>query len=115
LKRNAPLAGLAAQAFAAVGRDAVTLPAPGGSSDLGNVSQVLPAIHPYICVRPNLSLHTRDFTAAAASPDGDRAVLDGATILGTVLAALLSRPELVEEAKRAFDGSEPDVASQGAA
>jgi amidohydrolase len=110
LKGNSALAELTEQAFAAVGRELTSLRMPGGSSDLGNVSQILPAIHPYICVRPGLSMHTRDFEMAADSPDADRAVMDGATILGTVVAALLSRPQLVEDAKRAFGASQP---SQG--
>lgn len=102
LKSNAPLAELTRQAFVAAGRDPATTPVPGGSSDLGNVSQVLPAIHPYICIRPGLSMHTRDFAAAAVSPEADRAVVDGAAILGTVLAALLLQPGLVEKARKAF-------------
>jgi hypothetical protein len=47
-------------------------------------------------------MHTRDFAAAAASPDADRAVVDGATILGSMLAALLARPQLVADVRRAF-------------
>ena len=115
LKSNAPLAELTRQAFVAAGRDPATTPVPGGSSDLGNVSQVLPAIHPYICIRPGLSMHTRDFEAAAVSPEADQAVVDGAAILGTVLAALLSRPGLVEEARRAFGGASAAPAAGGVA
>jgi hypothetical protein len=47
-------------------------------------------------------MHTRDFAAAAVSPEADRAVVDGAAILGTVLAALLLQPGLVEKARKAF-------------
>jgi amidohydrolase len=112
LNSNAPLADLAREIFVAVGREPAGSPVPGGSSDMGNVSQVLPAIHPYICIRPGLSMHTRDFAAAAASPDADRAVIDGATILGSVLAALLARPQLVEEAKKVFDGTRSSGASR---
>jgi amidohydrolase len=102
LNTSAVLAELAGPAFAAVGREPIADPVAGGSSDMGNVSQILPAIHPYICVRPGLSLHTRDFEAAAGSPDADRAVIDGAAVLGTMLGALLVRPQLVEEARKAF-------------
>jgi amidohydrolase len=112
LNCNSVLAGLARDAFLAVGREPAARPGPGGSSDMGNVSQVLPAIHPYICIRPGLSMHTRDFAAAAASADADRAVIDGATILGSVLTALLERPELVAEARRVFDETEPPPAAR---
>jgi len=110
LNGNALLADLAREVFIAVGREPAADPVPGGSSDMGNVSQILPAIHPYICVAPGLSMHTRDFAAAADSPAADRAVTDGATILGAVLAALLSRPQMVEEAKEVFDGTQPSRA-----
>jgi amidohydrolase len=107
LNSNGLLADLARQAFLAVGREPSAVPEPGGSSDMGNVSQILPAIHPYICVRPGLSMHTRDFASAADSPDADRALTDAATILGSVLAALLDRPHLVEDARKVFDGLQP--------
>jgi amidohydrolase len=111
LTGNPVLAELARQFFIGAGREPAVDPEPGGSSDIGNVSQVLPAIHPYICVRPGLSMHTRDFAAAAASPDADRAVVDGATILGSMLAALLARPQLVADVRQAFTG--PDGAAPG--
>jgi metal-dependent amidase/aminoacylase/carboxypeptidase family protein len=53
-----------------------------GSTDMGNVSYAVPAIHPMIKAAPaDCAIHTKDFAAAAASPDGDRAVVDGAKAL----------------------------------
>lgn len=58
-----------------------------GSTDLGNLSYRLPAIHPMIAVSdPAVALHTVEFAAAAGSATGDRAVHDGA--LGLALTAL---------------------------
>lgn len=58
-----------------------------GSTDLGNLSYRLPAIHPMIAVsEPTVALHTAGFATAAASPAGDRAVRDGA--LGLALTAV---------------------------
>lgn len=58
-----------------------------GSTDLGNLSFRMPAMHPMIGLEdPGLSLHTADFATAAGSPAGDRAVLDGA--VGLALTAL---------------------------
>ncbi|MDZ5663463.1 amidohydrolase [Nocardioides sp. S-58] len=51
-----------------------------GSTDLGNVSHVVPVAHPKLAIG-RLAPHSRAFAAAAASPAGDRAVLDGATLL----------------------------------
>jgi len=63
----------------------------GGSTDMGNVSQVVPAVHGMVTVRNSSAVpHHPAFTADAASPEADQAVLDGATVLAlTVLDAAL--------------------------
>ena len=52
------------------------------STDMGNVSQVVPAIHPYIGLGtyPVLN-HQAAFAAACIGPTAERAMLDGATAL----------------------------------
>jgi amidohydrolase len=102
---NPVLAGLAAAAFAQAGRDVDPQAVSGnaGSTDMGNVSQVVPALHPYLQVVPGVAIHTREFGAAARGADGDRAVLDGALLLGTMAGALLTSPALVSAAQAAFD------------
>lgn len=58
-----------------------------GSTDLGNLSYRMPAIHPMLAISgPTVSLHTKEFATAAGSPEGDRAVVDGA--LGLALTAV---------------------------
>ncbi|MCX6525823.1 MAG: peptidase dimerization domain-containing protein, partial [Actinobacteria bacterium] len=45
-----------------------------GSTDMGNLSQVMPTIHPLIAVAPpGVSIHTPEFAAYARSEAGDRA------------------------------------------
>jgi amidohydrolase len=74
-----------------------------GSTDMGNVSHVVPSIHPTIKVAPShVSIHTPEFTAYAASPDGDRAVIDGAKALAMTVVDLWLRPDVLDEAKQAF-------------
>jgi amidohydrolase len=102
---NPVLAQLAADSFTAIGRPLeVTSNVEGGagSTDMGNVSQLVPALHPYVCVRAGVPTHTREFAEAAGSPEGDRAVLDGAAMLATMTVALIAHPELVESAAAAF-------------
>jgi hypothetical protein len=70
---------------------------------MGNVSQVVPSLHPYLQVVPGLAIHTREFGTAARGEAGDRAVLDGAVMLGMMASALLTRPVLVTAARAAFD------------
>jgi amidohydrolase len=72
----------------------------GGSTDMGNVSQVVPSIHPGIAIHGSTSApHTEGFAADAASPEADRAVIDAAIGLAwsTLTAALApaSRSELL--------------------
>ncbi len=60
-----------------------------GSTDMGNVTRVLPAIHPTIAIDCGAAVnHQPEFTAACVSPSADRAVRDGALALAlTALAA----------------------------
>ena len=50
-----------------------------GSTDMGNVSLRLPAIHPLIGINSLPAVnHQPEFTAACATPEADRAIVDGA-------------------------------------
>ncbi|MCP2165147.1 M20 family metallopeptidase [Goodfellowiella coeruleoviolacea] len=74
-----------------------------GSTDLGNLSFRMPAIHPMIAVgQASGALHTVEFAEAAGSADGDRAVLDGAHGLAQVAADYLADPVLREAVHEEF-------------
>lgn len=61
------------------------------STDMGNVSQVVPAIHPYIGIDSLPAVnHQPEFAAAAATPAADRAVLDAATALALTVVDVAS-------------------------
>ena len=50
-----------------------------GSTDMGNVSQLVPSIHPMMKVAPDdVAIHTPEFAAWARGDAGDAAVVDGA-------------------------------------
>ncbi len=67
---------------------------PMGSTDMGNVTQVLPGIHPVIGVDAGgATVHQRAFAAAAAGPSADRAVVDGAIMLARTVVHLAQTPE----------------------
>jgi metal-dependent amidase/aminoacylase/carboxypeptidase family protein len=67
---------------------------PLGSTDMGNVTQVLPGIHPVIGIDAGgASIHQPAFTAAAAGPSADKAVVEGATMLARTVVALAESPE----------------------
>lgn len=103
LVTNQHLDGLYAKNAARVGRTVRSRDAAPeflGSTDMGNVSQVVPSIHPMIAAAPSgTSIHTEAFAAAAVSDLGDLAVIDGARTLAATAIDLWARPELVAEAK----------------
>ena len=105
---NAVLSGVFAQHLAAAGT-ALTEPTPGvflGSSDVGNVSAVAPAIHPFLAiVDPGTSDHTPAFATAAAEPRGLRVMLAAADALARTAVDVLGRPDLVTAAWADFHAS----------
>lgn len=61
---------------------------PIGSTDMGNVTHVLPAIHPLIAVDCGDAVnHQPEFAAACATESADRAVLDGAVAMAATAVA----------------------------
>ncbi len=71
-----------------------------GSSDMGNVSHVIPAIHPYIAMVPeDVGAHTPRFALAAGGEAGDRAWRIGAQALAMTAVDLFLNPESLTQAK----------------
>lgn len=74
-----------------------------GSTDMGNVSHVVPSIHPMIAVSPpNVAIHTKDFVRYAGGAEGDQAVLDGARAMAATVADLWAEPGAIGEVREAF-------------
>ena len=75
-----------------------------GSSDIGNVSQVIPAIHPYIAIAPeDIAGHTNEFRKASASPAGHEGLVNGAKAMAMTAVDLLAVPANVSEVQEAFE------------
>ena len=78
---------------------------PMGSTDMGNVTQVMPGIHPVVAVDAGgATVHQRAFAAAAAGPRGDRAVVDGAIMLARTVVRLARTPAERDRVMAAHDG-----------
>jgi metal-dependent amidase/aminoacylase/carboxypeptidase family protein len=76
-----------------------------GSSDVGNVSQVIPAIQPLVKIAPDgTPIHSRAFEAAAAAPLARQGLLIAAKSMAMTTFDLLDDPSLVGKAKREFAG-----------
>jgi amidohydrolase len=89
---NEVMVGLYAANARQIGREVLD-PAAGhavvGSTDMGNVSYVVPSIHPMIQAAPlGVPIHTTDFAGHARGEPGDRAVVDGAVALACTIADL---------------------------
>jgi amidohydrolase len=77
-----------------------------GSTDMGNVSYVVPAIHPMIQVAPpGVPIHTPAFAGFAGGAEGDRAVVDGAKALAFTVADLWLDADLVGLAHAEWEDS----------
>jgi amidohydrolase len=103
---NPTLVGLFRDNMAALGIDIklATGEEAMGSSDSGNVSQVVPAIHPYIAIGPDsLVGHSPEFREAAASPAGHDGMIQAAKALAMTAVDLLAAPETMSQAKAAFE------------
>ena len=87
----------------AVGRAVV------GSTDMGNVSYLVPSIHPMIKVAADgVPIHTADFAEWARGADGDRAVLDGAKAMAMTVVDLWTSADLLRRrSQAAFAGRPP--------
>jgi amidohydrolase len=104
-KVNRAMAGRFGEHLEALGEPVKEPPQIGGvgSSDFGNLSQVLPAIHPYVAIVPEgVSGHTPEFAAASASPEGIRGMLLAAKALALTTADLLADPRFLAKAKEEF-------------
>ena len=98
---------------AQMGRDLTTdfLPGTGGgSTDMGNLSYLVPSIHPMLQVAPHgVSLHSAQFAEFTASKDADKAVLDGAKIMAMTAIDMWLSETLNSEVREAFgDGAVPE-------
>jgi metal-dependent amidase/aminoacylase/carboxypeptidase family protein len=74
-----------------------------GSSDIGNVSQVIPAIQPMIGIAPaGMAIHTRDFADAAVKPLARAGLVAAAKAMAMTTLDLLAEPARVDRAKAEF-------------
>ncbi|MFQ5879468.1 MAG: M20 family metallopeptidase [Dehalococcoidia bacterium] len=78
-----------------------------GSTDMGNVSRVVPAIHPTIAIAPpEVSIHTPQFREIAASEAGHQGLLDAAKALAMTAVDFLADADLRRRAWEEFRRSE---------
>ena len=106
LHSNLTLAQLFSQNMQSLGRQ-MPLSDPGqtfGSTDMGNVSQVVPSIHPFVAIAPvEVAHHSTQFALAAASEAGTQGLLDAAKALAMTVVDLVANPAIASKVKEEFE------------
>ena len=105
---NYTLCDLLKEEFEKVGRSNV-LPVneiPAGSSDIGSVSYVCPTLHGNIKIADeHVNGHSREMAQATISKQGEKALREGAVMLASLGARLITERETLEKVKREFTAS----------
>jgi len=77
-----------------------------GSSDVGNVSQLVPTIQPQVAIAPKeVLIHSPEFAAAAATEDALHCFLDAARAMAMTATDLLASPETLASVQKEFGKS----------
>jgi amidohydrolase len=104
LRRNQTLLDLFAANMRGAGLvESDPIPDRLGSSDVGNVSQVLPTIQPMIAIAPTgTAIHSRDFVEAAVQPLAHAGMLAAAKTMALTTYDLLADPARIRAAREEF-------------
>jgi amidohydrolase len=105
MNNNRYLARLFAHNLKSLGREVAPLEysCSIGSTDMGNVSQVVPAVHPVIAIAPgNMVLHSEEFITAASSERGMKGLIDAAKAMAMTAVDLIAVSEHLENVKEEF-------------
>src|SRR4030066_1416741 len=99
---NKILAGLFKSNLESLGRVVVD-PDPNermGSTDMGDISHMVPSIHPYLAIAPEtVAGHTLEFREYCISESGKSAMMDAAKALAMTAVDLLIDPDILFKAK----------------
>lgn len=107
MKRNLPLEEAVKANMGALGISVDPDDGRRGSSDIGNLSQVLPAIHPSLAiVDPDIPGHSQAFAEATMNPRGRKALLNAAKLLALTAYDFLKSAELRSRVGEAFQREE---------
>ena len=106
MRTNGPLAEAYRENLGAVGREVTedTSRRSMGSTDMGNVGALVPAIHPTIAIAPRtVGAHSPEFERCAASEDGHRGLIDSAKALALTAVDVLADADLRRQMREAFE------------
>jgi len=105
MRNNPALARLFADNMCSLGRN-IPLTTPDkifGSTDMGNISQIIPSIHPIVAIAPEETLIQQPpFAVAAASAAGIHGLADSAKAQAMTIIDLLNEPENLNRVRADF-------------
>lgn len=107
IKRNPPLEGAVRANMEALGVSPDADDGRRGSSDIGNLSFYLPAVHPSLAiVDPEIPGHSEAFGAATLGPRGKEVLIKAAKLLALTVYDFLSSAELRTRVRESFEEKE---------
>jgi amidohydrolase len=105
---NPVLAEIFAKNLTAVGREVVD-PDPDesmGSTDMGDLSHLIPCLHPYLETVPvSVACHTQEFADLCLSPQSKKATLDAAKAIAMSVFDLLDNQDYLTQSQMALEKS----------
>lgn len=103
MKPNPTLADAFAKNLEKLGIKLDKEPGGMGSTDMGDVSQTVPAIHPYLAIVPlDTPGHSKEFAQASNSDRGYQIMLTAAKAMAMTGVDLFAQPELMNRMKEEF-------------
>jgi metal-dependent amidase/aminoacylase/carboxypeptidase family protein len=75
---------------------------PSGSTDMGNVSHIVPSIHPMFGIKADFGNHHPGFTAGAGTPAALHEARDAGKLMALTAIDLFNNPELLRAAQDEF-------------
>jgi amidohydrolase len=103
MKRNAVMENVWRVNMEHLGIEPCLTEGPAGSTDLGNISQIMPVIQPYLKLcGEDTPAHTIEFAEATQSKTGSRILIDAAKLLAMTACDYLASEKIQEEAAREF-------------
>lgn len=103
MKRNTVMESVWQANMVGLGLEPCLTNGPTGSTDLGNISQIMPVIQPYLALcSEDIAAHTIEFAEATQSATGRSVLINAAKLLAMTAGDYLATATIRQEAAREF-------------